>query len=77
MLGAYVYLDKNGPLWDAARPVQTDADGRFIQQAFEGMTYALHAIADSPSGGSVESDNVEVTALKSATPVRLVIKPAR
>ncbi len=72
--GAYVYLDKSGGEWDAARSVQTDADGRFVHQAFEGVTYTLRANADSPTGGTLDSDRVEVTAMKSATLVRLVVK---
>ena len=72
--GAYVYLDKSGGEWDAARSVQTDAAGRFVHQAFEGVTYTLRANADSPTGGTLDSDRVEVTAVKSATPVRLVVK---
>lgn len=77
VLGAYVYLDKSGREWDAARAVQTDAAGRFVHQAFEGVTYTLRANADSPTGGTLDSDRVEVTAVKSATPVRLVVKPPR
>jgi hypothetical protein len=72
--GAYVYLDKSGGEWDAARSVQTDVDGRFVHQAFEGVTYTLRANTDSPTGGTLDSDRVEVTAVKSATPVRLVVK---
>ena len=75
--GAYVYLDKSGGEWDAARSVQTDAAGRFVHQAFEGVTYTLRANADGPTGGILESDRVEVTAVKSATPVLLVVKPPR
>jgi len=72
--GAYVYLDKAGGEWDSARSVQTDAAARFVHQAFEGVTYTLRANADSPTGGTLDSDRVEVTAVKSATPVRLVVK---
>jgi uncharacterized protein DUF1416 len=75
--GAYVYLDKSGGEWDAARSVQTDAAGRFVHQAFEGVTYTLRANADSPTGGALDSDRVEVTAVKTATPVRLVLKAPR
>ena len=72
--GAYVYLDKSGGEWDVARSVQTDAAGRFVHQAFEGVTYTLRANADSATGGTLDSDRVEVTAVKTATPVRLVLK---
>jgi len=72
--GAHVYLDKSGGEWDSARSVQTDAAGRFVHQAFEGVTYTLRANANSPTGGTLDSDRVEVTAVKSATPVRLVVK---
>lgn len=75
--GAYVNLNKSGGEWDAARSVQTDADGRFVHQAFECVTYTLNAYSDSPTGGTIDSDRIEVTATKSEKPVRLVIKPAR
>jgi len=75
--GAYVYLEKSGGEWDAARSVQTDAAGRFVYQAFEGVTYTLRANADSPTGGTLDWDRVEVTAVKTATPVRLVLKAPR
>lgn len=75
--GAYVYLDKSGGEWDSARSVQTDAAGRFVHQAFEGVTYTLRANADSPTGGILDSHRIEVTAVKSATPVRLVVKPPK
>ena len=75
--GAYVNLNKSGGDWDAGRAVQTDADGRFVHQAFEGLTYILNAYADGPTGVTLDSDRVEVTAVKSATPVRLVVKPTR
>ena len=77
VLGAYVYLDKSGGEWDAARSVQTDAAGRFVHQALEGVTYTLRANADSPTGGTLDSERVEVTAVKTATPVRLVLKAPR
>jgi hypothetical protein len=77
VFGAYVYLDKSGGEWDSARSVQTDAAGRFVHQAFEGLTYTLRANADGPTGGTLDSDRVEVTAVKSATPVRLVVKAPR
>jgi hypothetical protein len=57
--------------------VQTDAAGRFVHQAFEGVTYTLRANADSPTGGALDSDRVEVTAVKTATAVRLVLKAPR
>ena len=72
--GAYVYLDQSGGRGDTSRPVQTDADGHFIQQGFEGLTYTLRANADDASGVSVESDRVEVTAVKNARQVRLIVK---
>lgn len=72
--GAYVNLNQSGGEWDAARSVQTDADGRFAHQAFEGKTYTLNAYADGPAGGTLESDRVEVTATKGEKPVRLVVK---
>jgi hypothetical protein len=72
--GAYVYLDQTGGTWDVARPVRTDTDGRFVQQAFEGLIYKLRAGADGPNGAGVDSESVEVTAGKNARPVRLVIK---
>jgi len=75
--GAYVYLDKNGGDWDSARSVQTDGDGRFVHQAFEGVKYILRAGADAPGGGSLESNRLEVTAAKAAAPVRLVVQPPK
>jgi len=72
--GAHVYLEKSGGEWDAARSVQTDAAGRFVHQAFEGVTYTLRANADSPTGGTLDSDRVEVTAAKSEKSVHLVVK---
>ena len=72
--GAYVDLEQSGGERDRARWVQTDADGRFVVQAFEGVTYTLRAHADGPTGGSVESERVEVIAVKNASPVRLAIK---
>src|SRR5215467_4308473 len=75
--GAFVNLDKSGRPWDAARPVQTDATGRFVQRAFEGVTYNLRASADGPDRTMLESDIVEITAAKSAPPVRLVVKRRR
>ncbi|HSB09797.1 MAG TPA: carboxypeptidase regulatory-like domain-containing protein [Blastocatellia bacterium] len=75
VVGAYVYLDKSGGEWDAARrSVQTDAAGRFVHQAFEGVAYILRAIADGPTGGTLDSDRVEVIAKKNENPVRLVVK---
>jgi 5-hydroxyisourate hydrolase-like protein (transthyretin family) len=75
--GAYVSLNKSGGEWDAARSVQTDADGRFMHQAFEGVIYILEASADAPTGGTLNSDRVEVVAGKGETVVRLVVKPTR
>ena len=75
--GAFVSLDQTGGGWDAARSVQTDDAGRFVHQAFEGVTYTLRAIADAPTGGTLDSDRVEVTAGKSATSVLLVVKPPK
>jgi hypothetical protein len=75
--GAYVNLNQSGGEWDAARSVQTDTDGRFVHQAFEGVTYILNAIADGPTGGTLESDRVEVTAAKTEKPVRLVLKSSK
>jgi hypothetical protein len=75
--GAYVNLNKSGGEWDAARSVQTDAEGRFVHQAFEGITYILDASADAPTGGTMDSDRVEVMAAKGEKPVRLVVKPTR
>jgi len=75
--GAFVNLDKSGRPWDAARPVQTDAAGRFVQRAFEGVTYNLRASADGRDRTMLESDIVEITAAKSAPPVRLVVKRRR
>ena len=72
--GAYVYLDQSGGGWDAAKAVQTDVDGHFVQQAYEGVTYRLHAIADGPTGVAIESDRIEVVAVKNVAPVRLVVK---
>jgi hypothetical protein len=72
--GAYVYLDQSVGGWDTARSVQTDAGGRFVHQAFEGVTYTLRAGADNPTGGTLDSDRVEVTAAKNSTPTRLVVK---
>jgi 5-hydroxyisourate hydrolase-like protein (transthyretin family) len=72
--GAYVYLEQSGGERDQARAVQTDADGRFVQQAFEGVTYTLRAHADGPTGGAIESDHIEVMAVKNLVPVRLVVK---
>jgi hypothetical protein len=72
--GAYVYLDKVGGAWDAAQSLQTDASGGFVHQAFEGETYALRANADSLTGGTLDSDRVEVTAVKQGKAVRLVLK---
>lgn len=72
--GAYVNLTQSGGEWDAARSVQTDAAGRFVHQAFEGKNYTLNAYADGPTGGTLESDRVEVTATKGEKPVRLVVK---
>jgi hypothetical protein len=71
--GAYVYLNQSSGGWDAARPVQTDADGRFMHQAFEGLTYTLRADTNGPTGFAIESDHVDVTAVKSVAPVRLVV----
>ena len=75
--GAYVNLNQSGGGWDAARAVRTDGDGRFVHQAFEGVTYTLDSYADAPSGGTQHSERVEVNATKSEKPVRLVLKPAR
>ena len=75
--GAYVNLNKSGGEWDAARSVQTDDDGRFVHQAFEGVTYILNAYADGPTGGTMDSDRVEVMATKGEKPMRLVVKPTR
>lgn len=75
--GAYVHLDKGGGEWDSARSVQTDAAGRFVHQAFEGVTYTLRAIADGATGGTLDSDRVEIAAAKSATQVVLVVKPPK
>jgi len=75
--GAFVNLDKSGRPWDAARPVQTDAAGRFVHRAFEGVTYTLRASADGPDSTLLESDIVEITVAKSAPPVRLVVKRRR
>jgi hypothetical protein len=71
--GAFVYLNQSGGVWDTARPVRTDADGRFVHQAFEGLTYRLSAHAASPTGGTIESAPVEVVAGKTPEPARLVI----
>lgn len=75
--GAYVDLEKRGGEWDSARSVQTDAAGRFVHQAFEGLTYTLNAIADGPTGGTLGSDRVEVTAVKGGAQVLLVVKPPK
>jgi 5-hydroxyisourate hydrolase-like protein (transthyretin family) len=75
--GAYVRLEQSGGAWDSAPSVQTDAAGRFVLQAFEGVTYTLNAIADGPTGGTLSSDRVEITAVKSATQVVLVVKPPK
>jgi len=75
--GAYVNLNKSGGEWDAARSIQTDADGRFVHQAFEGVTYTLNALADASTGGTMDSDRVEVTATKGEKNVRLVVKPPK
>ena len=73
--GAYVNLNQSGGPWDAARSLQTDAEGRFVHQAFEGLTYVLDAFADAPGGGTMHSDRVEVTAAKNDKEVRLVVRP--
>jgi hypothetical protein len=75
--GAFVNLEKSGRPWDAARPVQTDAAGQFVHRAFEGVTYNLRASADGPDSTMLESDILEITAAKSAAPVRLVVKRRR
>lgn len=75
--GAYVNLNQSGGGWDAARAVQTDADGRFVLQVFEGVTYKLDSHADAPSGGALHSDRVEITATRTEKLVRLVLKAPR
>jgi hypothetical protein len=45
-----------------------------VVQAFEGVTYTLNAYADAPTGGSLDSNRVEVIAGKTEKPVRLVIE---
>lgn len=72
--GAYVNLYQSGGQSDSARSLQTGADGRFVHQAFEGLTYILNAYSDAPSGGRMHSENVEVTAAKSDKEVRLVVR---
>jgi hypothetical protein len=74
---AHVNLNKNGGEWDTARPVKTDTSGHFAHQAFEGVAYYLQATADSPAGGILESDRIEVKAGKDSVPVRLVLKPPK
>jgi 5-hydroxyisourate hydrolase-like protein (transthyretin family) len=75
--GAYVNLSQSGGGWDAARAVQTDVDGRFVHQVFEGVTYTVNSHGDAPSGGALQSDPVEVTATRSEKPVRIVLKGPR
>lgn len=72
--GAQVYLDQSDGQWDTARPLWTDAEGRFVHQAFESVTYTLRATADGPTGAAVESDRVEVKAVKTAPLIRLIVK---
>lgn len=72
--GAYIYMEQNKGGWDSGGTIRTDAEGRFTQQGFEGVTYTLHAGADGPTGVAIESDPVEVTVAKNAASIRLVIK---
>jgi hypothetical protein len=72
--GAYINLRQKGGEWDAARAVQTDAEGRFVVQAFEGVSYTIDVGADAPTGGVMQSDRVEVIATKSEKSLRLVLK---
>jgi hypothetical protein len=72
--GAKVYLEQSGGERDAAWPVWTDADGRFVHQAFESVTYTLSASLRDPTGIAMDSDRVEVSAVKDAPPVRLIVK---
>jgi Carboxypeptidase regulatory-like domain len=74
--GAFVNLRQRDGT-DSARAVHTDTDGRFVVQAFEGVTYTLNAYADAPTGGSLDSNRVEVTAGKTDKPARLVITPPK
>jgi hypothetical protein len=72
--GAPVYLEQSGGDRDSSKAVWTDAGGRFVQQAFESVTYTLRAIAHNPTSVAVESERVEVKAAKDTPPVRLIIK---
>lgn len=51
-----------------------DAEGRFVHQAFENLTYTLRAEQSGPDGRALDSDPLEVTAVKNAALVRLVVK---
>ena len=71
---AYINLHQNGAGWDATRPVQTDAEGLFVVQAFEGISYTIDAFGESRAGGTIQSDRIEVFATRDAKPVRIVLK---
>jgi hypothetical protein len=72
--GASVSMNKSGGDWDATRSVHTDSAGRFLHHVFEGVTYTIHAMADAPTGGILESGRIEITAARGARPLRIVVR---